>query len=92
MGKLRVFLVDDHTIFIDRLQTNPERRSPRPSARELEVLRLIVEGRGRKEISTLLNISVRTLDTHCTNIMMKLGCRSTAELVHQALRANLVKM
>jgi DNA-binding NarL/FixJ family response regulator len=75
----------------DYLQGNPERRYQRLSARELEVLRLIIEGRGRKEISKLLNISVRTLDTHRTNIMTKLGCKSTAELVHQALRANLIK-
>jgi DNA-binding NarL/FixJ family response regulator len=76
----------------DYVQNNPERRSQRLSARELEVLRLIAEGKGRKEISKVLNISVRTLDTHRTNIMIKLGCKSTAELVHQALRANLVKM
>jgi len=75
----------------DYLQGNPERRSQRLSVRELEVLRLIAQGRGRKEISTLLNISVRTLDTHRTNIMMKLGCKSTAELVHEALRANLIE-
>lgn len=73
------------------LQSNSERRSYRLSLRELEVLRLIVEGRGRKEISKLLNISVQTLDTHRTNIMMKLGCKSTAEMVHQALRANLIE-
>jgi two-component system, NarL family, response regulator NreC len=73
------------------LQRNPERRSHRLSLRELEVLRLIVEGRGRKEISKLLNISVRTLDTHRTNIIMKPGCKSTAELVHRTLRANLIE-
>jgi DNA-binding CsgD family transcriptional regulator len=56
------------------------------------VLRLIVEGRGKEEISKLLNISVQTLDTHRTNIMMKLGCKSTAELVHQALRADLIEI
>ena len=73
------------------LQSNPDPRSHRLSLRELEVLRLIVEGRGRKEISKLLNISVRTLDTHRTNIMMKPGCKSTAELVHRTLRANLIE-
>jgi len=74
------------------LESNPERGSQRLSARELEVLSLIAEGRGRKEISKVLNISVRTLDTHRTNIMIKMGCKSTAGLVHQALRAKLVKM
>jgi DNA-binding NarL/FixJ family response regulator len=72
------------------LQDEPERRPQRLSARELEVLRLIVEGKGRREIGKLLNISVRTLDTHRNNIMLKLGCKSTAELVHYAVRANLL--
>ena len=72
-------------------QSNPDPRSHRLSLRELEVLRLIVEGRGRKEISKLLNISVRTLDTHRTNIMMKPVCKSTAELGHRTLRANLIE-
>jgi len=74
----------------DYLHGEPERRPPRLSPRELEVLRLIAEGKGRREVSKLLRISVRTLDTHRTNIMLKLGCRSTAELVHYALRANLL--
>ncbi len=74
----------------DYVEGEPERRPQRLSARELEVLRLIAEGRGRREIGKLLNISVRTLDTHRTNIMLKLGCKSTAQLVHYALRANLL--
>jgi len=76
----------------DHLEGNPDRRSQRLFARELAVLRLIAAGRGRKEIGKLLNIIVRTLDTHRTNITIKLGCKSIAELVHQALRANLVKI
>jgi two-component system response regulator NreC len=62
----------------------------RLSARELEVLKLIAAGKGRKEIGNLLHISVRTLDAHRANIMLKLGCKSTAELVHYALRAHLL--
>jgi DNA-binding NarL/FixJ family response regulator len=72
------------------VQDEPERKPQRLSARELEVLRLIAEGKGRREIGKLLNISVRTLDTHRNNIMLKLGCKSTAELVHYAVRANLL--
>jgi two-component system response regulator NreC len=74
----------------DYLQGEPERGLQRLSARELEVLGLIAKGNGRREISKLLKISVRTLDTHRTNIMLKLGCKSTAELVHYAVRANLL--
>ena len=62
------------------------------SPREREVLKLIAEGKSRKAIGKTLNISVRTLDTHRTNILLKLGCKSTAELVHYAVRRNLVEL
>ncbi|MFP3869533.1 MAG: response regulator [Syntrophobacteria bacterium] len=62
------------------------------SSREKDVLKLIAAGRGRKEISKILNISVRTLDTHRSNVLMKLGCKTTAELVHYAVRMNLVDL
>jgi DNA-binding CsgD family transcriptional regulator len=69
-----------------------EKEGPKLSPREREVLKLIAEGKSRKEIGKILNISVRTLDTHRTNILLKLGCRSTAELVHYAVRRNLVEL
>jgi two-component system response regulator NreC len=62
------------------------------SPREKEVLKFIAAGKTRKEISRILNISVRTLDTHRTNILVKLGCKNTAELVHYAVRRNLVEL
>ena len=69
-----------------------EKQRPKLSAREREVLKLIAEGKSRKEIGQILNISVRTLDTHRTNILLKLGCKSTAELVHYAVRRELVEL
>ena len=65
---------------------------PKLSPREREVLKLIAEGKSRKDIGKILNISVRTLDTHRTNILLKLGCKSTAELVHYAVRRKLVEL
>ena len=66
------------------------RKQPKLSPREREVLKLIAEGKSRKEIGKILGISVRTLDTHRTNILLKLGCKSTAELVHYAVRRKLI--
>ena len=66
------------------------RKQPKLSPREREVLKLIAEGKSRKEIGKILSISVRTLDTHRTNILLKLGCKSTAELVHYAVRRKLI--
>jgi DNA-binding NarL/FixJ family response regulator len=69
-----------------------KKQQPKLSPREREVLKLIAEGKSRKEIGRILSISVRTLDTHRTNILLKLGCKSTAELVHYAVRRKLVEL
>ena len=73
-------------------EMDDEKEGPKLSPREREVLKLIAEGKSRKEIGKRLNISVRTLDTHRTNILLKLGCKSTAELVHYAVRRKLVEL
>lgn len=74
------------------MQAGGEIPAAKLSTREREVLKLIAQGKSRKEIGKILNISVRTLDTHRTNILIKLGCKSTAELVHYAVRKNLVEL
>jgi len=52
------------------------------SAREMEVARLAAQGQRNSEIARDLHISVRTVETHLTNIYAKLGVRSRAELGH----------
>lgn len=74
------------------LEADGDKKRPKLSPREREVLKLIAEGKSRKEIGRILSISVRTLDTHRTNILLKLGCKSTAELVHYAVRRKLVEL
>jgi DNA-binding NarL/FixJ family response regulator len=58
--------------------------------RQLEVLRLILEGRRMKEIAAALDLSTRTVETHKSDIMEALGVRSTAELVRYAIEHRLV--
>jgi DNA-binding NarL/FixJ family response regulator len=60
------------------------------SDREFEVLRLLVEGLGPTEIGERLHLSVKTVSTHKTRILEKLGLGSTAELVRYALEHKLV--
>jgi DNA-binding NarL/FixJ family response regulator len=60
------------------------------SDREFEVLRLLVEGLGPTEIGDKLHLSVKTVSTHKTRILEKLGLGSTAELVRYALDNRLV--
>ena len=60
------------------------------SAREIEVLRLIVQGHTNRQISAELNISVRTVETHRSNVMDKLNLHSRVELVRYATERGLV--
>ncbi|WP_066801368.1 response regulator [Sphingomonas soli] len=69
--------------------------SPNPSTtlthREREVVQLIAEGKINKEISRVLNISVKTVETHRASAMHKLKLRTTAELVRYAVRNNIIE-
>jgi len=62
----------------------------KPTAREREILRLLVMGKTNKEIGSLLGITVRTVETHRAKIMLKLGVHSIAELIHFAMDRGLV--
>ena len=54
------------------------------SDREFQVFRLMGEGRSTKEISKLLEISTKTVDSHRENMKVKLGCSNSTELLLQA--------
>ena len=60
------------------------------TSREREVLQMIAEGKTNKEIATLLNLSVYTVEAHRGRIMEKLNLHSTGELVRFALRSGLI--
>lgn len=60
------------------------------SARELETLQLLAEGKTNKDIANSLFLSVRTVETHRARLMMKLNIHSIGELVHYAIRNNIV--
>ncbi len=60
------------------------------TARQREVLRLVASGKSTKEIAFLLNLSVKTVETHRAQIMERLGIRDVAGLVRYALRTGLV--
>jgi DNA-binding NarL/FixJ family response regulator len=64
--------------------------SDRLTARQREVLQLIAEGRTMKEIASVLNISPRTAESHKYEMMSVLGCQTTAELIHHAIRMKLI--
>jgi DNA-binding NarL/FixJ family response regulator len=58
--------------------------------RELEILKLLAQGRIRKEIAYTLGISAKTVDAHGANIMRKLDLHSLSDLIHFAIRHKIV--
>jgi DNA-binding NarL/FixJ family response regulator len=65
---------------------------PNLTAREREVVQLLAEGRSTKEVASHLNMSVKTAETHRSNIMRKLGLHSVSELVLYAVRNNIIQV
>jgi two-component system response regulator NreC len=58
--------------------------------REKEVLQLLAEGRSNKEVATLLDVGVSTIETHRANLMQKLNLHNTAEVVLYAVRKGVI--
>jgi len=62
------------------------------SGRELEVFRMLAEGVSVQEIANLLHLSPKTVGTHRTRIMDKLGCDNVAKLAHIAIRKGIINV
>jgi DNA-binding NarL/FixJ family response regulator len=72
-------------------QTRGDTGGGRLTGREQEILRLVARGYRNKAIAAMLGISVKTVDTHRATAMRKLNLRSTAEVVHYAIREKLIQ-
>lgn len=84
-----------NTVLDPKISLAPLLRGERPArltARELEILRLIVGGKSNKEIATTLRLSVNTVAVHRANIMESIGLHNTAELVVYAIKNGLVTL
>ena len=64
----------------------------RLTRRELQVLQLIADGRSTKEIAAILEVSVKTIETHRKQIMDKLGIRTIAGLTKYCIREGLTSL
>jgi two-component system response regulator NreC len=70
----------------------PKKRDPAAlTPREIEVLRLIVQGHTNSQIAEVLRLSVRTVESHRANLMGKLGLQSRVELVRYAVKNKLLE-
>ena len=77
---------------ISRLQKDELSVSSILTTREREVLQLIAEGKTTKEIASLLNLSVKTIETHRQQTMIRLNIRNVAELTKYAVREGLTSL
>lgn len=60
--------------------------------RQREVLALTAQGFSMKEVALMLNISVKTVETHRSNLMERLDLHNVPRLVHYAIKAGLINL
>jgi DNA-binding NarL/FixJ family response regulator len=88
-------IVNGETVLDAQLSPKGNLKGERNSgltARELQILQLICDGKSNKEIAVQLDLSVNTVAVHRANIMDALGIHKTAELVVYAIRNGLVNV
>lgn len=72
---------------------NPIKKLPHEiTKREYEVLGLVASGKTNREVAELLFISIKTVETHKTNILEKLGLRNTTELIRYAIKNKIISI
>ena len=71
--------------------SNSRREGLSITSRERGLVQLIAEGHSNKSVAGVLNISLKTVETHRANVMRKLNLSSSADLVRYAIRNNLVE-
>lgn len=81
-------LIDDYLDKGDHPDDNPENLSDR----ELEVLKLIADGKTTRDISEQLFVSVKTVGTHKQNILKKLNLKSTVDIIKYALKKGIISL
>ena len=75
--------------YVQRLRSD-EQPGALLTPRQREVLTLIAEGQSTKEIARRLDLAVKTVDTHRSQLMKQLGIHEVAGLVRYALRVGLI--
>jgi DNA-binding NarL/FixJ family response regulator len=76
---------------LDAFLSRPARKGSALTHREIGVIQLIAEGYTNKQIAILLDIGLKTVETHRAKIMRKLNLISTAALVRYAIRNQIVE-
>jgi len=78
--------------FISPQSETGEDSAPQLTPREIEVVRLLADGKSNKQVAGELNVSTRTVESHRHHIMKKMSFASFSDLVRFAVRNNLVEL
>ena len=83
---------DGNAVMKVEVRKKPDQSTDVLTSREREVIQLLAEGKTSKEVAVALNLSVKTAETHRTNLMRKLGLHSVADLTRYAVRNGIVQV
>ena len=89
-SRIAELLLDNYLAGAPQGPEGPESLA-RVTPREREVIQLLAEGKSNKEVAHLLQISVKTVETHRARIMDKLNLHSFSELVRYAIRNKMIE-
>jgi len=78
------------SLFVQSRRVVPERPAEPLTPREIEIIKLIAEGKSSREIAALLFLSFRTIQNHRTRIMRKLNLKKNTDLVKYAIQIGLI--
>ena len=76
---------------LEGFNRNTDTRRPLLTPRERTIVQLIAEGHSNKAMGRVLNLSVKTIETHRASVMHKIAAKSTASLVRYAVKNLLVE-
>lgn len=80
------------TLLMGYLNAEPQKDAKQLTPRERQIVKLVAEGKTNKRIAIILNVSVKTVETHRSSAMHKIGAKSSADLTLYAARNDLVEL
>jgi len=87
-NKWKLMRISDSYFFASfQLQMTPRKKI---TQRQNEILRLVANGKTTSEISSLLNISVKTVETHRKNLIRKFGVSNAVQLIYLLAKEKLL--
>ena len=88
----RFRMTDSVTALLDKQKFDGDENYDRLTTREQQIFRMIAEGMRPREIAGKINISTKTISVHRENLMRKMGVKSNSEIVHLAIKLEIIEL